>query len=52
MKITTIGIELAKIIFQAHGVNEYGKVARCYWPTTDYPPDYTAAGQVKPINHF
>jgi hypothetical protein len=27
MKITTIGIDLAKIIFQIHGVDERGKVA-------------------------
>ena len=27
MKITTIGIDLAKTIFQIHGVNEHGKVA-------------------------
>jgi transposase len=27
MKITTIGIDLAKNIFQIHGVNEHGKVA-------------------------
>jgi transposase len=26
MKITTIGIDLAKTIFQAHGVDEHGKV--------------------------
>ncbi len=26
MKITTIGIDLAKEVFQIHGVNEYGKV--------------------------
>ena len=26
MKITTIGIDLAKVIFQAHGVDEHGKV--------------------------
>ncbi len=27
MKITTIGIDLAKAVFQIHGVNEHGKVA-------------------------
>jgi transposase len=27
MKITTIGIDLAKNVFQIHGVNERGKVA-------------------------
>ena len=27
MKITTIGIDLAKNVFQVHGVNEHGKVA-------------------------
>src|SRR5664279_6337983 len=27
MKITTIGINLAKAVFQIHGVDEYGKVA-------------------------
>ena len=27
MQITTIGIDLAKNVFQAHGVNEYGKTA-------------------------
>ena len=27
MKITTMGIDLAKTIFQVHGVNEHGKVA-------------------------
>src|SRR6202790_4947363 len=26
MKITTIGIDLAKMIFHAHGVDEHGKV--------------------------
>jgi len=26
MKITTIGIDLAKTIFQIHGVNDFGKV--------------------------
>lgn len=26
MNITTIGIDLAKEVFQIHGVNEYGKV--------------------------
>lgn len=26
MKITTIGIDLAKEVFQIHGVNEYGKI--------------------------
>jgi hypothetical protein len=26
MKITTIGIDLAKIVFQIHGVDERGKV--------------------------
>jgi transposase len=27
VKITTIGIDLAKNVFQLHGVNEHGKVA-------------------------
>lgn len=27
MKITTIGLDLAKIVFQIHGVDECGKVA-------------------------
>ena len=27
MKITTIGIDLAKEVFQIHGVDEHGKVA-------------------------
>ena len=27
MKITTIGVDLAKNVFQIHGVNEHGKVA-------------------------
>ena len=27
MKITTIGIDLAKNVFQIHGVNEHGKAA-------------------------
>lgn len=27
MKITTVGIDLAKNVFQVHGVNEHGKVA-------------------------
>ncbi len=27
MKITTIGIDLAKVVFQIHGVDEHGKVA-------------------------
>jgi len=27
MKVTTLGIDLAKSIFQLHGVNEHGKVA-------------------------
>lgn len=26
MKITTVGIDLAKNLFQLHGVNEHGKV--------------------------
>ncbi len=26
MKVTTVGIDLAKNLFQVHGVNEYGKV--------------------------
>jgi hypothetical protein len=26
MKITTVGIDLAKNVFQVHGVNEHGKV--------------------------
>ena len=26
MKITTIGIDLAKNVFQVHGVDEHGKV--------------------------
>ena len=26
MKITTIGIDLAKEVFQIHGVNEHGKI--------------------------
>ena len=26
MKVTTLGIDLAKNLFQVHGVNEYGKV--------------------------
>jgi len=26
MKVTTVGIDLAKNLFQLHGVNEYGKV--------------------------
>ena len=26
MKITTVGIDLAKEVFQIHGVNEHGKV--------------------------
>lgn len=26
MKITTVGIDLAKTLFQVHGVNEHGKV--------------------------
>ena len=26
MKVTTLGIDLAKSIFQLHGVNEHGKV--------------------------
>jgi len=25
MKVTTLGIDLAKNVFQLHGVNEYGK---------------------------
>jgi hypothetical protein len=25
MKVTTVGIDLAKNVFQLHGVNEYGK---------------------------
>ncbi len=25
MKITTVGIDLAKTVFQVHGVNEHGK---------------------------
>ena len=25
MKITTVGIDLAKNVFQLHGVNEFGK---------------------------
>jgi transposase len=25
MKITTVGIDLAKNVFQVHGVNEHGK---------------------------
>ncbi len=28
MKITTIGIDLAKNVFQAHGVNEHGKTEK------------------------
>jgi len=27
MKVTTLGIEVAKSIFQLHGVDEHGKVA-------------------------
>ena len=27
MKITTVGIDLAKEVFQVHGVDEHGKVA-------------------------
>jgi len=27
MKVTTLGIDLAKSIFQLHGVDEHGKVA-------------------------
>ena len=27
MKITTVGIDLAKNVFQVHGVNEHGKIA-------------------------
>jgi hypothetical protein len=27
MKITTVGIDLAKNVFQVHGVNEHGKAA-------------------------
>ena len=32
MKATTVGIDLAKNVFQVHGVNEYGKVrsVECY----------------------
>ncbi|MDB5742502.1 MAG: transposase family protein, partial [Polaromonas sp.] len=26
MKVTTVGIDLAKNVFQLHGVNEFGKV--------------------------
>ncbi len=26
MKVTTVGIDLAKNLFQVHGVNEFGKV--------------------------
>ncbi len=29
MKITTVGIDLAKEVFQIHGVDEHGKVALC-----------------------
>ncbi len=25
MKVTTVGIDLAKNVFQLHGINEYGK---------------------------
>ena len=28
MKITTIGIDLAKMLFQVHGVDKHGKVVR------------------------
>jgi transposase len=28
MKITTIGIDLAKMLFQVRGVDKHGKVAR------------------------
>jgi hypothetical protein len=27
MQITTVGLDLAKSVFQVHGVNEHGKVA-------------------------
>lgn len=27
MKITTVGLDLAKSVFQIHGVDEYGKAA-------------------------
>jgi transposase len=30
MKVTTLGIDVAKTIFQLHGVNEHGKVALHY----------------------
>jgi len=29
MKITTIGIDLAKEVFQIHGVDDHGKVLVC-----------------------
>jgi len=29
MKVTTVGIDLAKSVFQVHGVNERGKAALC-----------------------
>ena len=28
MKVTTVGIDLAKNVFQLHGVNEFGKACR------------------------
>jgi hypothetical protein len=40
MKITTIGLDLAKLLFQVHGVDERGKVAaRKHWY-----PDSTPVG--------
>lgn len=32
MKLTTVGIDLAKNVFQAHGIDEHGKVAKYAHP--------------------
>jgi transposase len=42
MKITTVGIDLAKNVFQVHGVNEHGKVVLKKQLRRDQVPEFFA----------
>jgi hypothetical protein len=57
MKVTTLGIDLAKNLFQLHGVNEYGKTVvkkqiRCVaFDKKPLHPDTQTAGITQPVSY-
>ena len=54
MKITTVGIDLAKNVFQVHGVNEFGKpgVTADQWDRRPHPKRHECAKVEVLINHL